>query len=35
MVTKGKGDGEDKSGVWDYQKQTTIHRIHKQQVPTV
>ena len=31
MVTKGeKGWGRDKLGVWDYQIQTTVYKIHKQ-----
>ena len=32
MVTKGKREEErDKPGVWDYQIQTTVHKIDKQQ----
>ena len=35
IVTKGEiGGGKDKLGVWDYQAQTTIHKIDKQG-PTV
>ena len=33
---KGNGGGRrDKLGVWDYQIQTTIYKIDKQQSPTV
>ena len=35
MVTKGKRYGRDKLGIWDYLDQTTLHKIDKQQSPTV
>ena len=35
MVTKGERELGDKLGAWDWQMQTTIYKLDKQQGPTV
>ena len=32
---EGSGEGKEEMGVWNQQKQTTIHRMDRQQDPTV